>query len=177
MSQVEIGQLGLALHVLDLADEVVVEVKFAQLRVLGEALDVLDLVEGEYQCQQVGQALHALDLLDLVVEQVEVDDARDVVLAADPADEVVGDALEEAAHRDLGRQRVLDGGRARVLAELVVVLHELLDVRRDHEVVEGAFQAPHVAAVQILGRQMHIVGLVVVLGQPDGGVAEDALRL
>ena len=156
MPQVKVHELCLALHAFDLSDEVVVEIELAQLSVSGQALDLFDLVEAQNEREQVRQALDALNSFDLVVEQVKVDNALDVAFAAHSTNQVFGHEGQDGAHRDLWGHRVFNGSRPRVLIELILVVHQLLDMARDHEVMQRALQAAHVTPVQVLSRQVDI---------------------
>ncbi len=81
VSHIEVCQVLLLCHVLDLANKVMVQVKFAEFRVFIQSFNLFNFVERQNQSQQVGQTLHALYLLDLVVEKIKIDDATDLVFA------------------------------------------------------------------------------------------------
>jgi len=51
VSQIKIGELSLALHVLDLPDEVVVQVQLAEFGISCEAFDLFDLIERQNQSE------------------------------------------------------------------------------------------------------------------------------
>jgi len=121
--------------------------------------------------------LHELNLLDFIVEEVEVNDVLDVVFTADSSNQVFGYTREDTTHRDLRRHRILDCCGTGVFTELIVVIHKLLDVTSGQEVMKRAFQTAHVTPVQILSRQVDILGLIRVFCEPDGRVSKHSLSL
>lgn len=121
----EVGELGEAVEVLDLADGVAGDVEHLEVDECVETLELADLVVGEIELLEAGEAVETLDLLDAVAldaEDAEVLEHRETL---EPVDLVL--AKPQLAEVDEGVE-ALDGLDT-VAAQLQVLqLDELVEV-------------------------------------------------